>query len=240
VSLSQYTSVVMRHGLAVRPGPVGVSTGNSLTAALTVAALEKEVPDLAYRTVAVVGAAGNIGAAVAGLLSERCAELILIGNPRPGAIARLEKLQLANARASTCSADCRLASVVVVAVSTPEAVLGADCLAPGTLVCDLSVPAGVELAGQDHVALVRGGVARLPGGEDFQLPGLPLEPGLAYACMAEALLLGMEGANDRFFTGRITPAHVRRIAALAKEHGLEPAVWDLSALVSEVHLVRIV
>src|SRR5262249_17286746 len=82
VSLGQYTSIVMRNGTAVRLAPIGVTTGNVYAVALTLGALQRAVPDLARCTVAVVGATGNIGAALANLLSVRCARLILVGRDR--------------------------------------------------------------------------------------------------------------------------------------------------------------
>jgi predicted amino acid dehydrogenase len=235
VSLGQYTSIVMRNGTAVRPGPFAVTTGNAYTVALALEALEQAVPDLARCTVAVVGAPGNIGAAVARLLAERCAGLVLIGRERLGAVTRMQRLAIPNARISTCMSDCRNAQVVVVAVSAPNPVLRADHLASGTLVCDLSVPAGVDTEGRTDIEIIRGGIARLPYGEHFQIPGFPLAPGLTYACMAEGILLGFEQTADRSFTGSITADHVRHIAGLAKKHGFELGEYKTQSCLEVVH-----
>jgi predicted amino acid dehydrogenase len=187
--------------------------------ALALEAIERAVPDLGRCTVAVVGAAGNIGAAVARLLAERGAELILIGRDRPGSLAGLGRLQIPGARLSTCPGDCRAAQVVVVSVSSPVPVVRGDHLGDGAFVCDLSVPTGVDAAGRRDVTVLRGGIARLPGGEHFQIPGLPLEKGQAFACMAEGLVLALEGLADRSFTGDIQADHVHQIARLASKHG---------------------
>jgi predicted amino acid dehydrogenase len=219
VSLGQYTSIILRNGNDARPGPVGVTTGNTYTVALAIEAIERLFPDLGDRTVAVVGAAGNIGAAVAELLARRCAGLILVGRNHPGSVARMERLQIPGARIATSAGACRHAQVVVVSVSSPTPVVRAEHLAGGTLVCDLSVPAGVDAEGRTDIDVIHGGIARLPNGEDFGIPGFPLQAGLAYACQAEGLLLGLENITDRSFTGRITADSVRRISALAKKHG---------------------
>ena len=64
-----------------------------------------------------------------------------------------------------------------------------------------------------------GGIARLPFGEDHGIVGLPLPPGQVYGCMAETMLLGLEGVRDATFTGNLPAEHVFRLAAMAKRHG---------------------
>jgi len=235
VVLGQYTSIVTHNGLALRPRPLGVTTGNAYAVALALEAIERAVPDLRGQTAAVVGAAGNIGATVSRLLSERCAEVILVGRDRPASLARMRRLGLPNARISSRVEDCRRAGVVVVAVNSPSPVLRAEHVAAGTLVCDLSVPAGVDAAGGSAVRVIRGGVARMPHGEPHGIAGFPLEPGLAFACMAEGIVLAMEAVRDRSFTGALSVDHVRRIADLARGHGFTLADFKTQAvLVSRV------
>lgn len=232
VSLGQYTSIVMNNGLAVRPRKIGVTTGNAYTVALAIEALERAVPDLRRRTVAVVGATGNIGSITSELLAERCREILLIGRNTPGAIARMGRLNLPNARISTDVGDCRRAEVVVVAVNSPVPVVRGEHLAPGALVCDLSVPAGVD-APQHRV--IRGGIARMPNGEHHRIPGFPIDGGLAYACMAEGILLAFEGIHSRHFTGTLTADHVRTIAGLARRHGFSLAEYKIKSVVGAMH-----
>ena len=77
----------------------------------------------------------------------------------------------------------------------------------------------MDTEGRTDIDVIRGGIARLPNGEDFGIPGFPLQQGLAYACQAEGLFLGLESITDRSFTGGITAERVRRMSALAKKHG---------------------
>lgn len=219
VSLGQYTSVAMRNGLAARPRRMGLTTGNAYAIALALEAVEREVPDLRARDVAVVGASGNIGGAASRLLARRCHDLTLIGSPRTASLARMRALGLGSARVSTQLEDCRRADVVVVAVSSPAPVLRAEHLGRGAVVCDLSVPPSVDAEGRADVRVLRGGIARLPGGEDYKMAGFPLGPGLAFACMAEGMLLALEGVCDRAFTGDLSADHVERVATMAARHG---------------------
>src|SRR5262249_24326005 len=136
VSLGQYTSVVMRNGAAVRPGPVGITTGNAYAVALALEAIERAAPDLACRTVAVVGAAGTRAPAAARPLGGPRPAMCRPGPDPPGAPPRMQRLQIPGARLSTRAEDCRDADVVVVSVSTPAPVVRGEHLARGALVCD--------------------------------------------------------------------------------------------------------
>jgi predicted amino acid dehydrogenase len=96
------------------------------------------------------------------------------------------------------------------------------------LVCDVAVPADVSpmLAQQRPLALViRGGVAKLPTDQTFQLPGFSLVPGETYACAAETLLLGLAGISSDFSRGVISTAQVREVLELARLHGFRLASY---------------
>ena len=55
----------------------------------------------------------------------------------------------------------------------------------------------------------------------FGLAGAPLEPGLVYACLAETVLMGLEGATTHGSYGPVTAAGVEAALAMAKKHGFE-------------------
>jgi acetylornithine/succinyldiaminopimelate/putrescine aminotransferase/predicted amino acid dehydrogenase len=89
VGLGGFSSIIADGGLALRsPDGVSVTSGNSLTTWAAVRAIEQSCGEhalaLADSTVAVVGATGAIGHALAVLCAERAGELILVGNPRSG------------------------------------------------------------------------------------------------------------------------------------------------------------
>jgi predicted amino acid dehydrogenase len=71
------------------------------------------------------------------------------------------------------------------------------------------------------VRVIRGGVVRLPRDPDFRIAGAPLDPGLVYACLAETLLMGLEGATQHGSYGPVTAAGVESALAAAKRHGFE-------------------
>jgi predicted amino acid dehydrogenase len=69
--------------------------------------------------------------------------------------------------------------------------------------------------------VISGGIVDVPGrvdlGFDFGLPA-----GRAYACMAEVMVLALEGRYESFSLGqRVEMEKVREIARLARKHGFQ-------------------
>jgi hypothetical protein len=92
------------------------------------------------------------------------------------------------------------------------------------VVCDVARPPDVqehEARLRPDVLVIEAGEILLPGDPDFGFDiGLP--PGVAYACLAEAALLAMEGRFENFTLGRnIEMEKVKEIYRLFKKHGLK-------------------
>lgn len=225
-ALGQYTSILTGNGRTLLPGTIGITTGNAYAIALAIDAIERAMSEAGYRSedqcLAVVGAAGNIGQTVAEILAPRFRCTLLIGSSRRGSARRLARLarRIPRAGMTTCLGDVRAARVVVAALNTAIAPIHVRDFAAGTVVCDLSVPSAVHGdASGSGVQIIRGGVARLPGGESFAIPGFPLAPGRAFGCMIEAVILALEGGAGRRYTGTLTPDHVESIRSAAGRHG---------------------
>ena len=95
------------------------------------------------------------------------------------------------------------AGIVVSATSSREKLIQPGDLKPGAVVCDISRPPNVSPAVEQErpdVLVIDGGVVKLPGspdlGWDFGFP-----PGLAYACMAETVMLALERCYEHFSLG---------------------------------------
>ncbi len=232
VALGQYTSIATIDGTRLASRGMGVTTGNSFAVALAIQAIEhahRETGREAASSVLVVaGAAGNIGRACAELLAPRYRRTVLLGSDRPGSHQRLRTLAgiIPNAVATTDPAAVGEGNVVVAALNAVDAPLGAERFAPGAIVCDLSVPAGLPTgvaAARPDLLVIRGGIVALPHGEDLGIVGFPLPRGQTYGCMAEAMLLGFEGIHDAAFTGSLSAARVATVAAMAARHGFRLA-----------------
>ena len=240
VALGQYTSIVTRNATTLDLPHVGITTGNSYTIALAIEAVEKAVAqrgiDPAGATLAVVGAAGNIGQTCAQILAPRFGRTVLLGSSKPSAARRLAEFhgRLPRAVVEVDPAAIGGAEVVLAATNAPTPFLGPEHFAKGAVLCDLSVPSAVRpetKSARTDMTAMTGGIARLPFGEDHGIPGFPLPAGQVYGCMAEALLLGLEGVRDATFTGMLPAEHVYRLAAMAKRHGFVLADYKTHATV---------
>lgn len=96
-----------------------------------------------------------------------------------------------------------------------------------TIICDVSVPQDVDdSVGHDcdNVELIRGGLVKLPRNPEIEWLGNQcLGKGVSYACMAETMLLGLEGKREHGSYGKISKQAVIKILEIADIHGFELA-----------------
>jgi predicted amino acid dehydrogenase len=114
-------------------------------------------------------------------------------------------------------------NLIAAASNSPEPLICAEHLSDGpVVVCDVAVPADVSpdvCVERPLTTVMRGGLVKLPHNPDFVIAGLDLEPGYAYACMAETLLMGLEGAKEPVSFGPIKPEGVQWGLEAARKHG---------------------
>jgi fatty aldehyde-generating acyl-ACP reductase len=229
LGLGAFTSVVGDAGVTVSQNlSIPVTTGNSLTIAMAVqaalAGAQRMDLDLARCTAAVVGASGSIGHACTQLIARNVPRLLLVGRH----LARLQAVQQqvgsmgATAAIATDLAAIQQADIVLAVTSAIVPIIEPQHLKPGAVVCDVARPRNVShrVAEQrDDVLVIEGGVMDVPGQPDFGFDfGFP--PGKAYACMAETMLLALEGRYECFTIGKeISLDRVDEIAQLAARHG---------------------
>ncbi|MEO1335113.1 MAG: hypothetical protein AAFV29_05700, partial [Myxococcota bacterium] len=122
--------------------------------------------------------------------------------------------------------------IIVSGSSAAEPIIHARHLAPSPVViCDLAVPHDVaDSVGQERpdVRILRSGLIRIHDAPDFTLLGLPMPAGHIYACMAETVLLGLDGHQGHFSFGDVKVSQVERILQLAERHGYKAAMSDQS------------
>jgi predicted amino acid dehydrogenase len=118
-----------------------------------------------------------------------------------------------------------LADIVVAATSATGTLIGPRSLRPGAVVCDLSRPANISAevaAMRPDVLVIDGGVIDVPGHPD--LGSFGLGRGLAYACMAETMMLALDGHLRNTSLGTdLAPETLRLLHALADRHGFRVA-----------------
>ncbi|MBC7544108.1 MAG: aminotransferase class III-fold pyridoxal phosphate-dependent enzyme, partial [Candidatus Sericytochromatia bacterium] len=117
----------------------------------------------------------------------------------------------------------RTCQLIVAATSSPTPVIYPSHLGDHpTIICDISVPEDVapEMATErPDVCVIKGGLVAMPHDPEFRIGGVPLPDGLAFACMAETLLLGLMGVRDNFSYGPVEPDKVRQVMAWAAING---------------------
>jgi acetylornithine/succinyldiaminopimelate/putrescine aminotransferase/predicted amino acid dehydrogenase len=115
--------------------------------------------------------------------------------------------------------------LVFLVTSSPEVLLTSDMVRPGTVVCDLSRPpnAGADLYARQDVLVMDGGVVEVPGKPDLGWHfGCP--PGVAFACMAETMMLALEHRYEHTSLGRdLQEDTLITLRALSNKHGFKLA-----------------
>jgi len=235
VGLGALTSVVGDAGITIAQKlNIGVTTGNSYTVATALMASRlaaaKMGLDISQAHVVVVGATGSIGQVCARLMAKEAAKITLVARNLERLDALKEKIAAESGIAPRVTADViaslRSADIVIAVTSALDCVVDPRVLKPGAIVCDVARPRDVseEVAKlRDDVLIVDGGVVEVPGPVNFRFNfGFP--PGTAYACMAETMLLALEGKVADYSLGRdIKLEQVEEVIALAQKHGFKLA-----------------
>jgi predicted amino acid dehydrogenase len=231
VGLGAYTSILSGNCKRIKtPGTI-LTSGNSLTVGMAMEAMKQAALDngieLGKSRLAVLGATGNIGATLALMMAPLVESTLLI--VRDGQSPRVKSMVEEIGRVTTrleVSNDLhalRKCNLIATASNSPEPLIYAEHLADEpVIVCDVAVPADVsaEVALERPLTTVmRGGLVRLPRNEDFVIAGLDLEPGFAFACMAETLLMGLEGVTESVSFGPIKTEGVNWALQAAQKHG---------------------
>ncbi len=230
LGLGAYTSVVGDAGVTIAQSlDIPVTTGDAFTVSVAVqavaaAAQAMEIP-LHTASAAVVGATGAIGRVCAELLAAQVGSLLLIARDEQklaGLAERLRPRATAELAISTKMDSLVSAQLILTVTSSLHDVIHPENLRPGSVVCDVARPRDVSAmvaAARDDILVIDGGMVDVPGSVDFHFNfGFP--PGKSYACMAETMILALEGRFEDYTVGKdISLQRVNEIAALAGKHG---------------------
>ncbi|MEQ9365841.1 MAG: aminotransferase class III-fold pyridoxal phosphate-dependent enzyme [Leptospirales bacterium] len=135
-------------------------------------------------------------------------------------------------------ADVRRANLILGASNQSGSLIKPDFLRPDAVViCDVALPADTDpevFEKRPDVLVIKGGevkVAPVPaavaeanahtGARDFKLEGVPIRPDHMFACMTEAVLMGLTGIESDYSKGDVQKNRVREILEIASLHGFE-------------------
>lgn len=257
IGLGAYTKVAGDSGVSVaRRAPIPVTTGNSYSAAATLWAAQVMVermqgilPSLDGETklieakAMVIGATGSIGRVSSLLLAKSFKEIVLVAT-RPDKLLELrdeilESFPNVSVRVTT-SADTELPDTDLIVTATSsrgKSILDIMLVKPGAVICDCSRPLDIspqEAARRPDVMVIESGEIDLPGLVEISRSiGLP-KPSV-YACLAETVLLTMEGRYENFSISRnLSLENVQEIYRIGRKHGARlSAIRNHSGVVTD-------
>lgn len=242
MGLGAFTKVVGDAGVTVaKRAPLPITTGNSYSAsgalwaahdALTRLGLAEVDDEGRFRGAAmVVGATGAIGSVCARLLALACDELWLVSPESAKLLALKDDIEREDPRASihvAATPDDHLGDMDVIVTATSGAgkrVLDIMAVKPGCVITDVARPLDLsaeDVAKRPDVLVVESGEIELPG--DVKMKNIGLPEGVAYACLAETVVLALEGRYETFTIGRnIEWEKVKEIYRLGLKHGMRLA-----------------
>ena len=132
-----------------------------------------------------------------------------------------------DAEASLVDAD-----VVICATSSREPFIEPEHLKPGAIVIDAARPANVTervMVERPDVLVVEGGLVELPERVHFGPNIIGFRPGVNLACLAETMLLALEGDCSDHSIGQVIPVEeLHYFESLADKHGFlaAPPHWE--------------
>ncbi len=244
MGLGAFTKVVGDAGVTVaRRARIPITTGNSYSAsgALWAAAdamrrmglvhLNKHDKKVHAKTM-VIGATGSIGSVSARLLAMSFEEVYLAGRslPKLDALKASILKETPNAKVFTSADyDDLLADMDMIVTSTSGAgktILDITKVKPGCVITDVARPLDLpaaEVAKRPDVLVIESGEIELPT-KVKGLKSIGLPPNVVYACLAETIVLALEGRFEVFTIGRDTEwEKVKEIYKLGLKHGMKLA-----------------
>lgn len=235
IGLGAYTAVIGGRGVQVQAEMqrAVITTGNSFTTFTSLKTLElifaKLNLELAEETVILVGFPGSIILALAYLLAPKVKKLVLVG--RKESKYFLDLLEDLHQKNPTLELECcnemtmamQKGRVVMTATSTGN-IIEQSWLKPGTVVIDIAEPKDMIPANEERsdILIVDGGRCSLHKGVQIEgMLGKFIQTGF-YGCVAETLLLALEGRKESFSLGRqLPPEKVLEIGEIGAKHGFE-------------------
>jgi predicted amino acid dehydrogenase len=259
MGLGAFTKVVGDAGVTVaRRAPLPVTTGNSYSASGALWAARDALSRLGLIEVdehgrfagrsMVVGATGSIGSVCARLLALASDELWLVSPESAKLLALKHDIERQHPRARihiAATPDHHLRDMDLIVTATSGAgkrVLDIMQVKPGCVITDVARPLDLsaeDVAKRPDVLVVESGEVRLPG--EVEMRGIGLPPGVVYACLAETIVLALEGRYESFTVGRaIEWEKVKEIYQLGLKHGMQLAtISGVNGVYTDADIARI-
>lgn len=259
MGLGAFTKVVGDAGVTVaKQADIPITTGNSYSASGALWAAADAVRRMGLIKIKkgkkikgktmVFGATGAIGSVCCRLLAKAFEEVYMVGRNTAKLLALkksiLEETPDVKVHVSTRS-DKYLAHMDVIVTATSGAgktILDIMKVKPGCVITDVARPLDLspeDVAKRPDVLVIESGEIELPGNPEMKNIGLP--PKVVYACLAETIVLALEGRFEQFTIGRdIQWEKVREIYKMGLKHGMKlAAVSGVNGVFSDEDIARV-
>ena len=262
MGLGAFTKVVGDAGVTVaKRAPLPITTGNSYSAsgalwaahdaARRLGLVELEHGKKIKGKAMVVGATGAIGSACARLLA-RTAEEVHLVSPESAKLLVLEKSILEESPgvklvlASYADSDRSIGEMDMIVTATSGAgkkILDIMKVKPGCVITDVARPLDLppeEVAKRPDVLVIESGEVYLPGKVRMKQIGFE-DHNVVYACLAETIVLTLEGRFENFTLGRtIEWEKVHEIYKMGLKHGMRlAAISGVNGVYSDEDIARV-
>ena len=242
MGLGAFTKVVGDAGVTVaKQAPLPVTTGNSYSAAGALWAAHEAVRRLGIAevdadgrlrgTAMVVGASGRSGRPVPASSHWPATSCGSSRRKPPSCCSSSRRSSSDHPRAVVhvaTSPAAALSQVDVIVTATSAAgqkVLDIMRVKPGCVITDVARPLDLsaeDVAKRPDVLVIESGEVELPG--EVRMKNIGLPDGVVYACLAETIVLALEGRYENFTVGRsISWPKVKEIYRLGLKHGMKLA-----------------
>ena len=259
MGLGAFTKVVGDAGITVaKRAPLPITTGNSYSASGALWAAHDAAKKVGRVSIGksgkmagkamVVGATGAIGSVCARLLAKAVDEIHMVAPEAAKLLALKESIELETPGAivhvsATTDRDLSEMDMVVTATSgAGKRILDIMQVKPGCVITDVARPLDIpaeDVAKRPDVLVIESGEVQLPG--DVRMKDIGLPRGIAYACLAETIVLALEARFENFTLGRnIEWEKVREIYKLGLKHGMElAAISGVNGVFTEEDFERV-
>lgn len=239
IGLGGLTSSVTGGGLTLLPEvrDIAITTGHAYTAVNVTnnlfALATRFSIDPRKAKVAIVGAAGSIGASCARILVSAGYtnfRLIDLARKKERFEHFADELKAAGASFVDLShqiGDIQDCDLVIAATNAPEALIVARDLKPGAIVIDDAQPSDVadDVFDRSDILAIEAGVVHTPGiSMNFNM-GLKNREDL-FCCLAEVLILAAERRDEHYVIHRATADHIDEIRARGDSLGFRIAAFQ--------------
>lgn len=242
MGLGAFTKVVGDAGVTVaRRSVIPVTSGNSYTVSATLWSIKeavrrlglvklekgKKIPGKAM----VIGATGSIGSVCSRILAKVYEEVHLVSIEPDKLLSLQEQIQRDDPGTKIHTSietgeELKDIDVIVTATSgVGKKILDIMKVKPGCIIADVARPLDLpasEVEKRPDVLVIESGEIKVPG--ELKIKNIGLPANVVYACLAETIVLALEGRYETFTIGRnIEWEKVKEIYELGLKHGMQLA-----------------